>query len=107
MTIEWEFFHSKQVDILDETKLSKILPAVSIGKICMMISVNLSQCKRASLSHVVIPVNCECRMPDSMEEMVACDKCDRWYHFTCAGFDVPPPGDWFANTVHSKTVLCH
>ena len=31
--------------------------------------------KRASLSRVVIPVNCECRMPDSQEEMVACDKC--------------------------------
>ena len=34
-------------------------------------------------------------MPDSQEEMVACDCCDTWYHFTCTGFDVPPPGDWF------------
>ena len=42
MTIEWEFFHSKQVDISDETKLSQRLPAVSIRKICVMISVNLS-----------------------------------------------------------------
>lgn len=51
--------------------------------------------KRARSSHIVIPVNCECRLPDSKEEMVACDQCDKWYHFTCAGFDVPPPGDWF------------
>ena len=51
--------------------------------------------EQVRLSHIVIPVNCECRMPDSKEEMVACDGCDKWYHFTCAGFDVPPPGDWF------------
>ena len=51
--------------------------------------------KRVSLSHVEIPVNCECRMPDSREEMVGYDRCDRWFHFSCAGFDVPPPGDWF------------
>ena len=47
------------------------------------------------LSNIVIPVNCECKMPDSQVEMVACDCCDRWYHFTCAGFIVPPLGDWF------------
>ena len=31
--------------------------------------------ERVRLSHIVIPVNCECRMPDSKEEMVACDGC--------------------------------
>ena len=50
--------------------------------------------KQASLSHM-ITINCECRMPNAQEEMVACDKCNRWYAFTCAGFDVPPPGDWY------------
>ncbi|XP_055644239.1 uncharacterized protein LOC129780226 [Toxorhynchites rutilus septentrionalis] len=29
----------------------------------------------------------ECRRPDSAENMVQCDNCDGWQHYTCAGVD--------------------
>lgn len=28
-----------------------------------------------------------CERPDNAESMVACDSCDTWYHFSCAGVD--------------------
>ncbi|XP_055588827.1 uncharacterized protein LOC129741145 [Uranotaenia lowii] len=33
--------------------------------------------------------NCAtCNRPDSEEDMVQCDACDAWHHYTCAGVDV-------------------
>ncbi|XP_055621992.1 uncharacterized protein LOC129765605 [Toxorhynchites rutilus septentrionalis] len=34
------------------------------------------------------PRNCNsCSHPDSMEDMVECEKCLKWYHYSCAGVD--------------------
>lgn len=33
----------------------------------------------------VFKIYCVCRLPDSGDEMVQCNKCKEWYHFTCIG----------------------
>ena len=48
--------------------------------------------KRANAQNIVIPVNCQCRRPDSWEQMVACDSCDNWFHFSCANIEDAPLG---------------
>lgn len=38
-----------------------------------------------------------CKLPDSAENMVACDLCERWFHFTCAGV---------SESVSDKSFIC-
>lgn len=30
---------------------------------------------------------CICRTTDESAEMIGCDKCDEWFHFSCVGID--------------------
>lgn len=32
-----------------------------------------------------VPVYCICRLPNTGEPMIECDKCNEWYHFRCVG----------------------
>lgn len=34
-----------------------------------------------------IPLFCKCRMPECLDDMVQCDKCQKWYHFACTGWN--------------------
>ena len=29
---------------------------------------------------------CDCRLPGSYDDMVACDRCGKWFHYMCVGF---------------------
>lgn len=33
---------------------------------------------------------CICRKPYDQRAMIACDKCDEWYHFDCIKLTSPP-----------------
>ena len=51
-----------------------------------------------SMSFVNIEVNCSCGKPDSWQDMVACDGCNKWFHLDCSGLNLVnsiPDGDWF------------
>ena len=39
---------------------------------------------RARIEHLLVEVNCVCKRPDSFEDMVACDCCNEWWHYSCA-----------------------
>ena len=34
-----------------------------------------------------IPVYCVCRMPETLDNMVECEACVRWFHYNCVGID--------------------
>ena len=41
---------------------------------------------RARLAHRVIHLFCICRMPETFDtKMVACDVCEKWFHYKCVG----------------------
>ena len=48
-----------------------------------------------SVSFVNIEVSCSCGKPDSWQDMVACDGCNKWFHIDCSGLNSIPDGDWF------------
>lgn len=52
---------------------------------------------RSKPGNIVIPVYCHCRRPDSMDEMIQCDRCDAWMHFRCVGIRRAPAGQWFCS----------
>ena len=33
-------------------------------------------------------IYCFCRLPDSGDDMVKCERCHEWYHYTCVGFEL-------------------
>jgi len=47
----------------------------------------------------IIPLYCHCRLPDSYDNTVACDKCNNWYHYKCVGFNSSSSCDeeWFCS----------
>ena len=55
--------------------------------------------RRAPSKHVLVEVNCVCKRPDSFEDMVSCDGCDRWWHYSCANVkSVSEDSDWYCNS---------
>ena len=44
-----------------------------------------------------IPLYCDCRLPESFDNVVACDGCDNWFHYRCVDFNTCHVGDWFYN----------
>jgi len=40
--------------------------------------------------YMEIEVYCDCNMPEVYDNMIACDKCEEWFHFSCAGLKSPP-----------------
>ena len=42
-----------------------------------------------------IPLYCHCRLPESFDDLVACEKCNKWYHHKCVQFENTHCGDWF------------
>lgn len=41
-------------------------------------------------------VYCYCRLPDNGDEMICCDRCDRWYHLSCTNSSVINTADhWY------------
>ena len=33
-------------------------------------------------------VYCTCRLPDSGDDMIRCERCSQWYHYTCVGIEL-------------------
>ena len=48
-----------------------------------------------TFKYINIEVSCECKRPDTYQNMIACDGCDRWLHTECAGRSSVPTGEWF------------
>ena len=43
-------------------------------------------------------VYCLCRMPEDENEMIACDKCQEWFHLICLNMtEIPATEEWFCN----------
>ncbi|KAJ3475979.1 hypothetical protein NLI96_g11469 [Meripilus lineatus] len=42
------------------------------------------------------PLYCWCRGPEK-GNMIQCDCCDDWYHFTCVGVTERPKGSWYCS----------
>ena len=40
---------------------------------------------------------CDCKVPESFDNVVACDGCDKWFHYKCVNFPARHIGDWFCN----------
>ena len=53
--------------------------------------------RRAVLHTTVVPVFCDCRLPDNGSRMVQCTGCLKWYHVKCAvrHEDELKSKDWF------------
>ncbi len=51
--------------------------------------------RRPKWQYIAIPVYCPCQRPDSLDQMIQCDKCKTWNHFQCAKIKEAPLGDWF------------
>lgn len=49
---------------------------------------------------------CICRRTDSNGSMVACDRCDEWYHFKCIGIKEEPEGDYFCDKCKKEAKQC-
>ena len=56
-----------------------------------------TRCKvrRAPKKHLLVEVNCVCQRPDTFEDMLACDGCDKWMHLSCAKVKEAPEEDWY------------
>ena len=52
-------------------------------KLFPRISGHSEELPRPSLSSIDITLYCKCKMPESYDDMVCCDGCDKWYHFKC------------------------
>ena len=86
----------------DETKMRPhLIHCLEEGELTPFPMSASSHVKRANSENIVIPVNCQCQRPDSREEMVACDSCDKWYHFSCVNIEVAPPGEWFCDNCNN------
>jgi hypothetical protein len=50
--------------------------------------------------------SCECQQADN-EDMVACDGCHAWYHFTCVGLRKAPKSKlYFCPKCKKRTLKC-
>ena len=46
-----------------------------------------------------IDLYCDCELPEEYDNMIQCNKCDSWYHFTCVGLKSPTfSSNWFCKT---------
>ena len=43
-----------------------------------------------TFKYINIEVSYECKRPDTYQNMIACDGCDRWLHMECAGLSSVP-----------------
>ena len=55
-----------------------------------------------AVSEMDIRLYCDGRLPESFDNVVACDGCDNWFHYRCVhvDFNTCHVGDWFCN--HSQ-----
>ena len=57
-----------------------------------------SKVKRACKpSGELIKLYCDCRLPGSYDDMVACNRCGKWFHYICVGFVASRAGDWYCS----------
>ena len=52
---------------------------------------------RPASQNLVIVVYCPCKKPDSFQNMIQCDQCGDWFHYTCAKVIKAPDDDWFCS----------
>ena len=41
-----------------------------------------------------IQLYCDCLMPEDVDDMVACDACERWFHLKCVGLSTVTKEEW-------------
>ena len=82
---------------LDQTKMRSHLKRCFEKKLLSIFPTTSERVVRSKPTNIVIPVYCQCRCPDSMDEMIQCDRCDSWLHFRCARVRRAPAGQWFCS----------
>ena len=89
MTFKQEEMRNHLSRCLEDTQFSPFPVHVSEVPACQMTS---------TLKYINIEVNCFCGRPDSHQDMIGCDGCDKWYHLNCTELsDSVPDGDWFCS----------
>jgi hypothetical protein len=48
-------------------------------------AIPMNLCRPYCQPFTQILLYCNCRMPETYGNMVACDRCERWYHLKCVG----------------------
>ena len=57
-----------------------------------------SKVKRAcKTSGDFIKLYCDSRLPGSYDDMVACDRCGKWFHYMCVGIVASCSGDKYCS----------
>ena len=88
--------HDLQDVTFDQGKLrSHLLSCFSAGHLTEF-PVMSSPVQRACEAQVYyVPLYCDCHMPESFDNLVACDHCDSWFHQKCVNYNENHCGDWF------------
>lgn len=59
---------------------------------------NSKRIKMSTTRKYSVPIFCPCKLPDSYDEqMVECNRCKQWYHFTCIGNPPRLLRKWFCS----------
>ncbi len=84
MTFDQSKLRSHLVACLEKEQFSKFPTLPHRGK---------RACKRRIS---IVPLNCNCRLPDTFDNVVGCDNCQKWYHYKCVGFSSSAySANWF------------
>ena len=54
-----------------------------------------------------IELFCDCELPEAYDNMVECEKCEKWFHLTCVGLkSIPPPQkEWLCKVCEHSVQL--
>ena len=82
----------------DSTKIRQHLAQCLEQRRLSRFPVTKKRVPRARSEHLLVEVSCICKRPDSIEDTVACDGCNGWWHYSCAKVkSVSEDCDWFCN----------
>ena len=80
---------------LDQQKLRRHLVRCFEKKKLSRFPKSRQETPRSEIVWVSVVASCyQCIRPDSWNDMVQCDGCDRWYHMKCARIKKAPFSDW-------------
>ena len=58
--------------------------------------------KKIDMDRFELELLCPCSLPEVFGDMVACDRCRKWYHNRCCEFAYNVNTPWFCSACQSK-----
>ncbi len=81
---------------LDQQKLRRHLARCFERKKLSRFPKSRQETPRSEMVWVSVVASCyQCTRPDSWNDMVQCDGCDKWYHLKCMHMKKAPVSDWY------------